>query len=170
MLYVKKYANSHLCVFYELILAWCRIYVSWKTALISLVKHICVANPSISLIGPGETYKTLSGQDELKKDEGINFISICIVMHPVSNLYDISTHWPHGVVEVISQANFSISFFKLISWALPVELVSGEQITFDNRPTLVLVIAWCHQATYHYLSQCWSRIIICHHLALLSHK
>ena len=48
-------------------LAWCRIYASWKTALISLVTHICVANPSISLIGPGggggggETYKTVSG-------------------------------------------------------------------------------------------------------------
>ena len=36
-----------------LILAWCRIYASWKTALISLVTHICVANPSISLIVPG---------------------------------------------------------------------------------------------------------------------
>ena len=38
---------------YQLILAWCRIYASWKTSLISLVTHICVANPSISLIGPG---------------------------------------------------------------------------------------------------------------------
>ena len=35
------------------ILAWCRIYASWKTALISRMTHICVANPSISLIGPG---------------------------------------------------------------------------------------------------------------------
>ena len=87
------------------------------------------------------------------------FITICIVMHPVSNLYDTSTHWPHGDVEVILQVNFSISFFKLISWALPVELVSAEQTTFDHRPTLVQVIAWCYQATYHYLSQCWSRMM-----------
>ena len=35
------------------ILAWCRIYASWKTALISLVTLVCVANPSNSLIGPG---------------------------------------------------------------------------------------------------------------------
>ena len=29
------------------------------------------------------------------------------------------------------------------------------QKTFDNQSTLVLVMAWCHQATSHYLNQCW---------------
>ena len=27
----------------------------------------------------------------------------------------------------------------------------------DHKSTLVQVMAWCHQATSHYLSQCWSR-------------
>ena len=27
----------------------------------------------------------------------------------------------------------------------------------DDKPTLVQVIAWCHLATSHYLSQCWHR-------------
>ena len=27
----------------------------------------------------------------------------------------------------------------------------------DDQSTLVQVMAWCHQATSHYLSQCWSR-------------
>ena len=27
----------------------------------------------------------------------------------------------------------------------------------DNQSTLVQVMAWCHQATSHYLSQCWPR-------------
>ena len=45
--------NTHSSYFPQLILAWCRIYTSWKTALISLVTHICVANPSISLKDPG---------------------------------------------------------------------------------------------------------------------
>ena len=27
----------------------------------------------------------------------------------------------------------------------------------DDRSTLVQVMAWCHQATSHYLSQCWPR-------------
>ena len=33
------------------------MYASWKTSLISLVTHICVANPSISLTGPGGDLK-----------------------------------------------------------------------------------------------------------------
>ena len=31
------------------------------------------------------------------------------------------------------------------------------QNTIDDKSTLVLVMAWCHQATSHYLSQCWPR-------------
>ena len=27
----------------------------------------------------------------------------------------------------------------------------------DDKPTLVQVMAWCHQATTHYLNQCWPR-------------
>ena len=27
----------------------------------------------------------------------------------------------------------------------------------DDQPTLVRVMAWCHQATSHYLGQCWPR-------------
>ena len=27
----------------------------------------------------------------------------------------------------------------------------------DEKSTMVQVMAWCHQATSHYLSQCWSR-------------
>ena len=30
----------------------------------------------------------------------------------------------------------------------------------DDKSILVLVMAWCHQATSHYLSQCWPRSIL----------
>ena len=30
----------------------------------------------------------------------------------------------------------------------------------DNQSTLVTVMAWCHQATSHYLSQCWPRSLL----------
>ena len=30
----------------------------------------------------------------------------------------------------------------------------------DDKSTPVLVMAWCHQATSHYLSQCWPRSIL----------
>ena len=32
--------------------------------------------------------------------------------------------------------------------------------TFDDKSTLVQVMAWCHQATSHYLSQCWPRSVL----------
>ena len=30
---------------------------------------------------------------------------------------------------------------------------------FDGKSTLVQTMAWCHQATSHYLSQCWPRAL-----------
>ena len=33
------------------------------------------------------------------------------------------------------------------------------QNTFDDKSTLVLVMAWCRQVTSHYLDQCWPRFM-----------
>ena len=78
---------------------------------------------------------------------------------PVSWLTWILTHWPlRDVValnfkSVISECMLRI---KLMStsckniWWMPQE-------TFDNKSKLVQVMAWCHQATSHYLNQCWPR-------------
>ena len=33
------------------------------------------------------------------------------------------------------------------------------QNTFDDESALIQVMAWCHQATSHYLSQCWPRSV-----------
>ena len=30
----------------------------------------------------------------------------------------------------------------------------------DDKSTLVQIMAWCHQATSHYLSQCWPRSLL----------
>ena len=48
------------------ILALCPISALSKTALISLVTHICTTNPSISLTGPGENRETVPCQDDLR--------------------------------------------------------------------------------------------------------
>ena len=67
---------------------------------------------------------------------------------------------------------FSINNFKLIlvidGWgiflrwmsAVIVKFLSCEWMplnTFDTNSTLIQVMTWCHQATSHYLSQCWPR-------------
>ena len=62
------------------------------------------------------------------------------------------THWPLGDLKEI---------FKLIlmihGWGISSEIVltwTAQDIT-DDKSTLVQVMAWCHQATSHYLIQCW---------------
>ena len=57
-------------------------------------------------------------------------------------------------------SNFKIIIFELchglISWALIVKLLKEDWYTaFDQKSTLVQVMAWHHQATRSYLSQCW---------------
>ena len=44
---------------------------------------------------------------------------------------------------------FRGSFDKVLKWM-------NQDLT-DDKSTLVQVMAWCHQATSHYLSQCWPR-------------
>ena len=69
------------------------------------------------------------------------------------------THWPLG--------DFSLNFRKVIFKLTLVNGGSGisyeialrwiPQNLTDDKSTLVQVMAWCRQATSHYLSQCWPR-------------
>ena len=62
------------------------------------------------------------------------------------------THWPLGDLNENFQANcsdYSISCEIALRW-MPLTLT-------DDKSTLVQVMAWCHQATSHCLSQCWPR-------------
>ena len=71
----------------------------------------------------------------------------------------IKTHWPLGDLNVIlKNVNFNlallIAIFKsshdnVLRW-MPQDLTDGYS-------TLVQVMAWCRQATSHYLNQCWPR-------------
>ena len=70
-------------------------------------------------------------------------------------------------------SNFSSAFFKLILrinvliLRIDVSSTSCEigvrwvpQNTSDDESTLVQVMAWCRQATSHYLSQCWPKSML----------
>ena len=58
-----------------------------------------------------------------------------------------------------------IFFFKIITrldiWNISCEIALRwmPQNTFDDKSTLVQVMAWCCQATSHYLSQWWPRLL-----------
>ena len=47
---------------------------------------------------------------------------------------------------------WGISYVIALRW-MPLDLT-------DDKSTLVQVMAWCHQATRHYLSQCWPRSLL----------
>ena len=51
---------------------------------------------------------------------------------------------------------------KFMSTSCETALKWMSQNNFDDKSTLVQVIAWCCQATSHYLSQCWPRSISPH--------
>ena len=61
------------------------------------------------------------------------------------------------------QWNFVWIIFKLISVIGGRDMASEIVLRWlsldlsDDKSTLVQVMAWCHQATSHYLSQCWPR-------------
>ena len=69
------------------------------------------------------------------------------------------THWPPEKFEW----NFRHVIFKQIllidGWGISSEVaLLWMSLDFINdQSTLVQVVAWCHQATSHYLSQCWPR-------------
>ena len=67
------------------------------------------------------------------------------------------THWTLGDVSAIINVQFSNCFF---SKSHPVKFLLGERRKpNDDKSTVVQVMAWCHQAASHYLSQCWSRSV-----------
>ena len=56
------------------------------------------------------------------------------------------------------QANFDDWWFRFLLFKLPSGWMSLD-LTHDMS-TLVQVMVWCHQATSHYLSQCWPRFVL----------
>ena len=46
---------------------------------------------------------------------------------------------------------------SVISCEIPLSWISLSMNLTDDKSTLVQVMVWCHQATSHYLNQCWPR-------------
>ena len=60
------------------------------------------------------------------------------------------------------QWNFRYVIFKwiLVIDACEIALIWMSLDLTDDQSTLVQVMAWCRQATSHYLSQCWPRSLL----------
>ena len=69
------------------------------------------------------------------------------------------THWPLGDFNLIYVGNFQAYFKVNGGWGISFEIAlrwMPLDLT-DDKSTLVQVMAWCRQATSHYLSQRWPR-------------
>ena len=62
------------------------------------------------------------------------------------------THWAlRDFKPILVNGGWGISYEIALRW-MPLDFT-------DEKSTLVQVMAWCHQATGHYLSQCWPRSV-----------
>ena len=68
------------------------------------------------------------------------------------------THWPLGNLNEILHIIFKwILVIDVWGISCEIALIWMSPYFTDDQSTLVQVMAWCHQATSHYLSQCWPR-------------
>ena len=72
------------------------------------------------------------------------------------------THWLLG-----DWPKFLKHIYKLIS--VSDIIFTFSEIAWDPKSTWVQLVAWCRQASSHYLSQCWHKDI-CHHIASLGYN
>ena len=90
----------------------------------------------------------------------------CMVLH--RNLErDVVIHlWLNSLAPGRFHFNFRWVISKLIfvngGWGITYEIAPRWMLLdlTDDKSTLVLVMAWCRQATSHYLSQCWPRSML----------
>ena len=68
------------------------------------------------------------------------------------------TYWPLGALTAVQcqiskfQTNFKDKYIK---YFCEIAIRWMPQHLTDHQSTMVQVMAWCRQATSHYLSQCW---------------
>ena len=85
----------------------------------------------------------------------------------VTTMYYIPLDVPQNPFNSLAPGRFQFNFRKVIfkltlvngGWGISYEIALKwmPQDLTDDKSKLVQVMAWCHQATSHYLSQCWPR-------------
>ena len=92
-----------------------------------------------------------SGDKPLSEPMMVSVLThICVTLpHWVNSLAGRSENDFRSITcKLIFRSDISSNSYEIALWSMP------ENPT-DDKSTLVQVMAWCHQATSHYLSQCW---------------
>ena len=72
------------------------------------------------------------------------FTATCIESSPDDQW--VNSLFPSRCINIFKNTSISYTFSVKFHWDVD-----------DLKSTLIQVMAWCHQATSHYLSQCWPR-------------
>ena len=95
---------------------------------------------------------------------GRNFAHVARVRLPwhvqMCNLTHSGLGYFNEIIDEYFQANYSDWWLRYLLWNYP-----QKNVLTDDKSTLVHVMAWCRQATSHYLSQYWP--CFCRHMASL---
>ena len=84
---------------------------------------------------------------------------------------DLISLAPGGFDFSLILINFKlISTINILSIFCEIAITWMPQHLTDHKATLVQVMAWRHQATSHYLSQCWPNLDLCCHMVSLGHN
>ena len=75
---------------------------------------------------------------------------------PLNKWQFFLTNWPLEHMK----SNFKVLRIDILSISYEIALRRMPQNPFGDKSTLVQVMAWCRQATSHYLCQCWSRSML----------
>ena len=82
----------------------------------------------------------------------------------------LTTYWfLNSLAPGRSENNFEYVIFKpilqinIFSTSYKIALMWMPQSPIHAKSTLVQVMAWCRQATSHYLNQCWPRFVTTYH-------
>ena len=96
----------------------------------------------------------------------VDFVCFYSLLFFTLDIYCYSYSMPIGINSLAPgkyESNFRHVIFKQIlvidGWGISCEiaLIWMSPDFTDDQSTLVQVMAWCRQATSHYLSQCWPR-------------
>ena len=82
--------------------------------------------------------------------------------HIPPGLDNDSSHWPHR--GSLKKKFDKYKSFKWHGWGTYCEIalrwMSLDLNDRDDKSTLVQIMAWCRQATHHYLNQCWPMYVV----------
>ena len=133
--------------------------------MLRLSTHICVTWPqSVDSLAPGRFGRIFNYA--IFKHYTISMVYYYSILKMawllVLRAWAPLTPWPQGNLNEILAMLFFKQILVIDGWGISHEiaLILMSLDFTDDQSTLVQVMAWCHQAASHYLSQCWPRSLL----------